>query len=41
MAVLWPMDAQGLVLGEETYTAGDGFADIARRKLSRADLGLS
>ena len=41
MAVLWPMDAQGLVLGEETYTAGDGFAGIAERKLSRADLGLA
>jgi limonene-1,2-epoxide hydrolase len=39
MAVLWPMDAQGLVAGEETYTAGDGFAGIGGRKLSRVDLG--
>jgi hypothetical protein len=41
MAVFWPMDADGLVLGEETYTAGDGFAGIAGRKLSHADLGLA
>ena len=39
MAVVWPMDEQGLVLGEDTYTAGDGFAGIAARKLSPADLG--
>jgi hypothetical protein len=38
MAVLWPMDEHGLVLGEDTYTGGDGFAGIAERKLSRADL---
>jgi hypothetical protein len=41
MAVLWPMDEHGLVLGEETYTGGDGFAGIAERKLSREDLGLA
>ncbi len=41
MAVFWPMDDEGLVLGEETYTAGDGFADIAGRKLARADLELA
>ena len=40
MAVLWPMDANGLVIGEETYTGGDGFAGIAERRLSHADLGL-
>ena len=40
MAVLWPMDEHGLVIGEDTYTGGDGFAGIAERKLSRADLGL-
>jgi hypothetical protein len=39
MAVVWPMDEQGLVLGEDTYTAGDGFAGIAERKLSPEDLG--
>jgi hypothetical protein len=41
MAVFWPMDEHGLVLGEDTYTAGDGFAGIAERKLSRTDLGLA
>jgi hypothetical protein len=41
MAVLWPMDEHGLVIGEDTYTGGDGFAGIAERKLSRADLGLA
>jgi hypothetical protein len=40
MAVLWPMGEDGLVIGEDTYTGGDGFAGIAQRKLSRADLGL-
>ena len=38
MAVVWPMDAQGLVIGEDTYTAGDGFAGIAERKLRAEDL---
>jgi hypothetical protein len=32
------MDEDGLVLGEDTYTAGDGFAGIANRKLSPEDL---
>lgn len=27
--------------GEETYTAGDGFAGIAARKITAADLGLA
>ena len=40
MAVLWPMNEHGLVIGEDTYTGGDGFAGIAERKLSRAELGL-
>jgi len=38
MATLWPMDADGLVLGEDTYTGGDGFAGIAERKLSSSDI---
>ena len=37
MAVFWPMDEHGLVIGEDTYTGSDGFAGIAERKLSRAD----
>jgi ketosteroid isomerase-like protein len=38
MCTVWPMDAQGLVLGEDTYVAGDGFAGIADRKLRPEDL---
>lgn len=39
MAVLWPMDDEGLVIGEDSYTGGDGFAGIEQRKLAPADLG--
>jgi hypothetical protein len=38
MAVLWPLDEDGLVRGEDTYTSGDGFAGIADRKLRREDI---
>lgn len=38
MAVVWPIDEQGLVSGEDSYTAGDGFAGIANRKLRAEDL---
>ena len=38
MAVVWPMDADGLVIGEDTYTAGDGFVGIAGRKVRAEDL---
>jgi len=38
MATLWPLDADGKVLGEDTYTGGDGFAGIAGRKLSPSDI---
>jgi hypothetical protein len=31
MVVLWPMDAEGLVLGEDSYVASDGFAGISER----------
>jgi hypothetical protein len=33
MAVVWPMDEQGLVRGEDSYTGGDGFRGIAQRKI--------
>lgn len=33
MATLWPFDEHGMIVGEDTYTAGDGFAGIADRKL--------
>ena len=32
------MDANGLVIGEDTYTAGDGFVGIAERKIRAEDL---
>jgi len=38
MATLWPLDDDGMVLGEDTYTGGDGFAGIAERKLSPSDI---
>ena len=38
MCILWPMDEDGLVIGEDTYTSGDGFAGIAERKLGPADI---
>lgn len=33
MATLWPFDDDGMIVGEDTYTGGDGFAGIADRKL--------
>jgi hypothetical protein len=38
MCILWPMDEDGLVIGEDTYSAGDGFAGIAERKLGPGDI---
>ncbi len=38
MATLWPVDADGKVLGEDTYTGSDGFAGIADRKLDEAEI---
>jgi len=38
MAVVWPLDEQGLVVGEDTYVAGDGFAGIEARKLLAEDV---
>jgi len=38
MAVLWPMDEDGLAIGEDTYTGGDGFAGIADRKIDPAQI---
>ncbi len=38
MATLWPFDEDGLILGEDTYTGGDGFAGIAGRKLAPEDV---
>jgi len=38
MAVVWPIDEHGLFIGEDSYTAGDGFAGIAQRKIDPADV---
>ena len=38
MATLWPFDEQGRIVGEDTYTGGDGFEGIAQRKLSPEDI---
>ena len=38
MCVLWPIDADGLFTGEDSYTGGNGFEGIASRKLSAADI---
>ncbi len=38
MCVIWPMDAEGKVIAEDTYTGADGFAGIAERKLAPADI---
>jgi hypothetical protein len=39
MATLWPFDDAGLIVGEDTYTGGNGFAGIADRKLAPEDIG--
>jgi hypothetical protein len=36
MAIVWPMDEQARVIGEDSYVAGDGFARL--RKLSPDEL---
>lgn len=38
MATLWPFDDDGLIIGEDTYTGGNGFAGIEGRKLDPADI---
>jgi hypothetical protein len=38
MATLWPFDENGLIVGEDTYTGGDGFAGIEDRKLTREQI---
>ncbi len=39
MAVVWPVDSEEeKLVGEETYTGTDGFAGIADRKISQADI---
>jgi hypothetical protein len=38
MAVVWPIDEHGLFIGEDSYTAGDGFAGIAERKIDPSEV---
>jgi hypothetical protein len=38
MCVIWPMDVEGKVVAEDSYTAGDGFAGIAERRLAPGDI---
>jgi hypothetical protein len=38
MATMWPLDENGMVRGEDTYTSSDGFAGIENRKLSEDDI---
>ncbi len=39
MGIVWPVDqAAGKLVGEESYTGGDGFAGIADRKLDQGDI---
>jgi hypothetical protein len=40
MAIVWPIDEDGLFIGEDSYTGGDGFAGIAQRKIDPADIEL-
>jgi hypothetical protein len=40
MAIIWPLGDDGLFIGEDSYTGGDGFAGIAGRKLDPSDIVL-
>ena len=38
MAVLWPIGPDGLFIGEDSYTGGDGFAGIVERKIPLSEI---
>jgi hypothetical protein len=38
MAVIWPIDEDGLFIGEDSYLGGDGFAGIAQRKIDPSEI---
>jgi hypothetical protein len=40
MAILWPLDENGLFIGEDSYVGGDGFEGIADRKIDPDDVVL-
>ena len=37
-AIVWPINEDGLISGEDSYTGNDGFAGIADRKLNPDDI---
>lgn len=37
-AIVWPIDENGLVVGEDSYTGADGFLGIENRKISLDDI---
>ena len=38
MAIIWPIGPDGLFIGEDSYTGGNGFAGIADRRIDPADI---
>jgi hypothetical protein len=40
MAIVWPIDDDGLFIGEDSYVGSDGFDGIADRKIDPADILL-
>jgi hypothetical protein len=40
MAIVWPIDDDGLFIGEDSYVGGDGFDGIADRKIDPDDIVL-
>jgi hypothetical protein len=38
MAIIWPIDEDGLFIGEDSYVGRDGFEGIAERKLRPEDI---
>jgi hypothetical protein len=40
MAIVWPIDEDGLFIGEDSYVGSDGFAGISDRKLDPSDIVL-
>jgi ketosteroid isomerase-like protein len=40
MAIVWPIDEDGLFIGEDSYVEGDGMEGIAGRKINPEDIVL-
>jgi hypothetical protein len=41
MAIVWPMNDRGLIMGEDSYVSTDGFAGIEQRKLRPEEIGTA